>query len=132
MKKFKILSFLMIIVMIASFSGCGSAPTLEGDWVLVKEINADGSVWDRAFLEEKGVSEEYHISGEIATYVCYLLGKEITFDLEIVKRSNNTFDFMAGDTVFATGTLDGDSFSYVMEYGDGNQTFVYERKPADE
>ena len=128
MKKIRfLLAAVLMTVVMAALAGCGNK-TIDGDWIILKEENADGSVYSREYLEDKGITEEYHIEGETGTYTCHLLGKEISFDITVVDKGNDTYDFMAGDIVFQTVTLKGKTFYYVVGEGNDAQTFVFERK----
>ena len=126
MRKIKTaISFIMIAVMLV-LTGCGKS-TIQGDWVLVKEVDADGTVLNQSELKDLGVAESYHIEDDIVSYTCNLMGKDISFDLELVDKGDNTYDFVLKDFVFATVTLKGDTFTYTVEGGEESDTMYFER-----
>ena len=128
MKKIRIAFALALMTAVLSvLVGCGNK-TIDGDWIIFKEENADGSIYSREYLEEQGILEEYHIEGDAGTYTCHLLGQDITFDITVVDNGKGSYDFMVGDILFQTVTFKGDSFYYVIGEGDDSQTFVFERK----
>ena len=127
MKKARIiLTVLTAAVMMCLIAGCGKK-TLDGDWTLLREENADGSVYTREDLKEMGISEHYHIGDDKAEYTCMLLGKEISFELDVVESGKNVYEFYAGDLLFQTVTLKGDIMTYGVGEGDDAQIFVFER-----
>ena len=117
----------LMTAMMCMLAGCGGK-TIDGDWIIFKEENADGSIFSREYLEEKGILEEYHIEGDAGTYTCHLMGKDIGFDIDVIDKGNGTYDFMIGDILFQTVTFKGDTFTYVVGEGQDAQTFVFERK----
>ena len=128
MKKIRIAFALALMTAVLSvLAGCGNK-TIDGDWIIFKEENADGSIYSREYLEEQGILEEYHIEGDAGTYTCHLLGQDITFDITVVDNGKGSYDFMVGDILFQTVTFKGDSFYYAIGEGDDSQTFVFERK----
>ena len=128
MKKIRIAFTLALMTVIMSvLAGCGKE-TIDGDWILLKEENADGSIYSREYLEEQGITEEYHIDGDTGTYTCHLLGQEIGFDINVVDNGDGSYDFMIGDILFQTANLKGNTLYYVIGEGDDAQTFVFERK----
>lgn len=127
MKKIRIMiAAALMTAMMAVLAGCGNK-TLEGDWILKTETDASGVVMTREELEEKGISESYHIEGNVATYNCHLLGNDISFDLDVVDKGDGKYDFMVNDYVFQSVTFKGDVFSYVAGEGKDAVAFVFER-----
>ena len=127
MKKIRIMiAAALMTAMMAVLAGCGNK-TLEGDWILKTETDASGVVMTREELEEKGISESYHIEGNVATYNCHLLGNDISFDLDVVDKGDGRYDFMVNDYVFQSVTFKGDVFSYVAGEGKDAVAFVFER-----
>ena len=127
MKKISIiLTAVLMTIMMAVLAGCGKK-TLDGDWIIRSETDTSGVVMTREELEEKGVVENYHIEGDVATYNCTLLGNDITFDLDVVDKGDGKYDFMVNDFVFQSVTLSGDIFSYVTGEGEDAVAFVFER-----
>ena len=95
--------------------------------MLVKEVDADGTVLNQSELEDLGVAESYHIEEDVVSYTCNLMGKDISFDLELVDKGDNTYDFVLKDLVFASVTLKGDTFTYTVEGGEESDTMYFER-----
>ena len=127
MRKIKA-SFLLILIATAMvmLAGCGKS-TIQGDWVLVKEVDKDGTVLTQSDLEDLGIAESYHIEEDVVTYTCNLMGKDITFDLDLIDNGDNTYDFMLKEWVFATVTLKGDTFTYTVEGEEESDTMYFER-----
>ena len=100
-------SFVAAIVIAAVFAltGCGKE-TIQGDWQLVKEVDADGTVYTQEDLEDMGVAESYHIEEDVVSYTCHVMGQDIK------------------DMVFATVTLKGDTFTYTVE-GEAESDIMY-------
>ena len=107
-------------------AGCGKS-TIQGDWVLVKEVDKDGTVLTQSDLEDLGIAESYHIEENVVTYTCNLMGKDITFDLDLIDNGDNTYDFMLKEWAFATVTLKGDTFTYTVEGEEESDTMYFER-----
>ena len=120
------ISFIMLTAAMLVFTGCGKS-TIQGDWVLVKEVDTDGTVLNRSELEDLGVAESYHIEDDVVSYSCNLMGKDISFDLELVDNGDNTYDFVLKDLVFAKVTLKGDTFTYTVEGEEESNTMYFER-----
>ncbi|MBO7356375.1 MAG: hypothetical protein ILP17_11725 [Lachnospiraceae bacterium] len=127
MKKFRLLSAVLMLVMLFSLAGCGDQ-TIEGDWVLVKEVWGDGTVIDKDELEEEGIGETYHIEGSTVEYKCMVMGKEIGFDMELIENSDGTYTFQLGTLEFAVVTLKGNKFSYTVGEGHDASTMYFERQ----
>ncbi len=127
MRKIKA-SFLLILIATAMvmLAGCGKS-TIQGDWVLVKEVDKDGTVLTQSDLEDLGIAESYHIEEDVVTYTCNLMGKDITFDLDLIDNGDNTYDFMLKEWAFATVTLKGDTFTYTVEGEEESDTMYFER-----
>lgn len=117
---------IMIAITMVMLAGCGKS-TIQGDWVLVKEVDADGTVYLQEDLEDLGIAESYHIEEDVVTYTCNLMGKDITFDLDLIDNGDNTYDFMLKEWVFATVTLRGDTFTYTVEGEEESDTMYFER-----
>ena len=125
MKKIRIMiAAALMTAMMAVLAGCGNK-TLEGDWILKTETDASGDVMTREELEEKGISESYHIEGNVATYNCHLLGNDISFDLDVVDKGDGRYDFMVNDYVFQSVKFKGDVFYYVAGEGKDAVSFVF-------
>ncbi len=120
-----VLLFMIAITMVV-LAGCGKS-TIQGDWVLVKEVDKDGTVLTQSDLEDLGIAESYHIEEDVVTYTCNLMGKDITFDLDLIDNGDNTYDFMLKEWVFATVTLKGDTFTYTVEGEEESDTMYFER-----
>lgn len=116
----------MVMVAMLVFTGCGKS-TIQGDWVLVKEVDANGTELNQKDLEDLGVAESYHIEEDVARYTCKLMGKDISFDLDLVDNGDNTYDFKLKDMVFASVTLKGDTFTYTVEGAEESDTMYFER-----
>lgn len=127
MKKFRVLSVLMMLVMVFSLAGCGSQ-TIEGDWVLVKEVWGDGTVIDKDELKEEGIGETYHIEGEDVKYTCLVMGKEINLNMKLVENSDGTYTFQIGTIDFATVTFKGNKLQYTIGEGNDASTMYFERQ----
>ena len=117
---------IMIAITMVMLAGCGKS-TIQGDWVLVKEVDADGTVYLQEDLEDLGIAESYHIEEDVVTYTCNLMGKDITFDLDLIDNGDNTYDIMLKEWVFATVTLKGDTFTYTVEGEEESDTMYFER-----
>ncbi len=121
-------SFVAAIVIAAVFAltGCGKE-TIQGDWVLVKEVDADGTVYTQEDLEDIGVAESYHIEEDVVSYTCHVMGQDISFDMDLVDTGNNQYQFKLKDMVFATVTLKGDTFTYTVKGEEEVDTMYFER-----
>ena len=121
-------SFVAAIVIAAVFAltGCGKE-TIQGDWVLVKEVDADGTVYTQEDLEDIGVAESYHIEEDVVSYTCHVMGQDISFDMDLVDTGNNQYQFILKDMVFATVTLKGDTFTYTVKGEEEVDTMYFER-----
>lgn len=128
MKKVRLAMILVtIIIMSIMITGCGNA-TIEGDWVLVKEEFEDGEVLNQSELEEQGISEKYHISGDKVDYTCLVLGQEINLEMELIDNGDGTYEFRIGNISFATATLKRNTFTYDIGEGNDAATFTFERQ----
>ena len=116
----------VVLAIMFALTGCGKE-TIQGDWQLVKEVDADGTVYTQEDLEDLGIAESYHIEEDVVTYTCNLMGKDITFDLDLIDNGDNTYDFMLKEWVFATVTLRGDTFTYTVEGEEESDTMYFER-----
>ena len=117
---------IMIAITMVALAGCGKS-TIQGDWVLVKEEQPDGTVMNQSELEDVGVAESYHIEEDVVTYTCHVMGQDISFDLDLVENEDGTYSFMLKEWAFATATLKGNTFSYTVEGEDGISTMYFER-----
>lgn len=127
MKRYRFISVLLMLVMVFSLSACGGQ-TIEGDWVLVREVWGDGTVIDKDELKEEGIGETYHIEGSTVEYKCMVMGKEIGFDMELIENSDGTYTFQLGTLEFAVVTLKGNKFSYTVGEGSDASTMYFERQ----
>ena len=123
---------MLIILCLTFFSGCmGNNRGIEGSWVLVEEIEADGNKLTQQDLENMGISEEYVITGNEVKYTCVMPGfsKSINLTFELKDLGNNEYEFnVPGGFNFATVKLKGNKMSYsVGEAGDAT-TMVFKRK----
>ena len=77
----------VLFAFVTTITGCGGG--IEGTWVLVEEIEADGNKLSKKDLEELGVNETYVIEGDVVKYTCdvELLNrrKQMCFDLATEK-----------------------------------------------
>ena len=127
MRKIRITLIAAVVsVIMFALAGCGKE-TIQGDWQLVKEVDADGTVYTQEDLEDLGIAESYHIEDNVVTYTCNLMGKDITFDLDLIDNGDNTYDFMLKEWVFATVTLKGDTFTYTVDGEEESDTMYFER-----
>ena len=117
---------IMIAITMVMLAGCGKG-TIQGDWVLVKEEQPDGTVMNQSQLEDIGVAENYHIEEDVVTYTCHVMGRDISFDLVLMENEDGTYSFMLKEWAFATVTLKGKTFSYTVEGEDGISTMYFER-----
>jgi hypothetical protein len=127
MKRFRFISVLLMLVMVFSLSACGEQ-TIEGDWVLVREVWGDGTVIDKDELDDEGIGEKYHIEGDAVEYTCLVLGKEINLEMELIENSDGTYTFQIGTITFATVTLKGNKFQYTVGEGNDASTMYFERQ----
>ncbi len=109
-----------------ALTGCGKE-TIQGDWQLVKEVDADGTVYTQEDLEDIGVAESYHIEEDVVSYTCHVMGQDISFDMDLVDIGNNQYQFKLKDMVFATVTLKGDTFTYTVKGEEEVDTMYFER-----
>lgn len=109
--------------------GCGDKG-IDGDWILVEEVTADGEVMKEDDLEEAGIMEEYSIEGDVVHYTCNmaLLDKPIEFDLSLEETGKNRYDFKLNSIVFASVELKGDSFTYTAGEGEDSSQMKFKRK----
>ena len=127
MKRFRFISVLLMLVMVFSLSACGGQ-TIEGDWVLVKEVWGDGTVIDKDELKEEGIGETYHIEGDTVEYTCLVMGKEINLEMKLVENTDGTYVFQIGTIDFATVTFKGNKFHYTVGEGSDASTMYFERQ----
>ncbi|MBP5607684.1 MAG: hypothetical protein J6X66_05380 [Lachnospiraceae bacterium] len=132
MKKTGLLRFGVLAVLIFSFlllGGCGEKG-IEGEWILVEEVTADGEVLKEDDLEEAGISEEYSIEGEDIHYTCNmaLMDKPIEFDLTLEETGKNKYDFKLKNMVFASVELKGDTLTYTAGEGENSSQMKFKRK----
>ena len=116
----------VVLVILFALTGCGKE-TIQGDWVLVKEVDADGTVYTQEDLEDIGVAESYHIEEDVVSYTCHVMGRDISFDMDLVDTGNNQYQFKLKDMVFATVTLKGDTFTYTVKGEEEVDTMYFER-----
>lgn len=127
MRKIRITLIAAVVsVIMFALTGCGKA-TIQGDWKLVKEVDADGTIYLESDLEEIGVAEKYHIEEDVVSYTCHVMGQDISFDLELIDIGNNQYQFKLKDFIFATVTLKGDTFSYTVQGEEEVDTMYFER-----
>ena len=127
MRKIRITLIAAVVsVIMFVLTGCGKE-TIQGDWQLVKEVDADGTVYTQEDLEDIGVAESYHIEEDVVSYTCHVMGQDISFDMDLVDIGNNQYQFKLKDMVFATVTLKGDTFTYTVEGEAESDTMYFER-----
>lgn len=127
MRKIRITLIAAVVsVIMFALTGCGKE-TIQGDWQLVKEVDADGTVYTQEDLEEIGVAESYHIEEDVVSYTCHVMGQDISFDMDLVDTGNNQYQFKLKDMVFATVTLKGDTFTYTVKGEEEVDTMYFER-----
>ncbi len=127
MRKIRITLIAAVVsVIMFALTGCGKE-TIQGDWQLVKEVDADGKVYTQEDLEDIGVAESYHIEEDVVSYTCHVMGQDISFDMDLVDIGNNQYQFKLKDMVFATVTLKGDTFTYTVEGEEESDTMYFER-----
>ena len=127
MRKIRITLIAAVVsVIMFALTGCGKE-TIQGDWVLVKEVDADGTVYTQEDLEDIGVAESYHIEEDVVSYTCHVMGQDISFDMDLVDTGNNQYQFKLKDMVFATVTLKGDTFTYTVKGEEEVDTMYFER-----
>ena len=127
MRKIRITLIAAVVsVIMFALTGCGKE-TIQGDWQLVKEVDADGTVYLQEDLEEIGVAESYHIEEDVVSYTCHVMGQDISFDMDLVDTGNNQYQFKLKDMVFATVTLKGDTFTYTVKGEEEVDTMYFER-----
>ena len=121
--------FIGLIFCSLFFGGC-EEKGIEGDWVLVEEVTADGEVMKAKDLKEEGISEEYSIEGDVVHYTCNmaLLNKPVEFDLKLEETGKNEYDFKLNSIVFASVKLKGDTFTYTAGEGDSSSLMKFKRK----
>lgn len=130
LKQTKAYIMVMLLVMCSVFlSACGET-MIDGEWVLVEKVLADGSIVNKADLEEIGMSEVYVITGEDVKYTCIVPDrKTINIDMKMVESDENEYSFYAAETLlFAVATLDGKQLSYTMGEPGDTITFIFEKK----
>lgn len=127
MRKIRITLIAAVVsVIMFALAGCGKE-TIQGDWQLVKEVDADGTVYTQEDLEDIGVAESYHIEEDVVSYTCHVMGQDISFDMDLVDTGNNQYQFKLKDMVFATVTLKGDTFTYTVKGEEEVDTMYFER-----
>ena len=127
MRKIRIAIIAAVVsVIMFALTGCGKE-TIQGDWQLVKEVDADGTVYLQEDLEDLGVAESYHIEEDVVSYTCHVMGQDISFDMDLVDTGNNQYQFKLKDMVFATVTLKGDTFTYTVKSEEEVDTMYFER-----
>ena len=127
MRKIRIAIIAAVVsVIMFALTGCGKE-TIQGDWQLVKEVDADGTVYLQEDLEDLGVAESYHIEEDVVSYTCHVMGQDISFDMDLVETGNNQYQFKLKDMVFATVTLKGDTFTYTVKSEEEVDTMYFER-----
>ena len=127
-KKIIVLMFLAICLMVC-LTGCGEKG-IEGTWILVKEIMADGEILNESDLKEKGISEEYVIEGSTVQYTLNapMVKKPITMELTLEEAGDKKYIFKIKELTFAEVNLDGDTFSYYSGEGESRTKMIFERK----
>lgn len=126
------LSVLLVLIILSGIAlfGCGETKTIDGEWVLVKKILADGSVVKSKELAKSGMSEVYIISGEDVKYTCVTPGrKDVNIDMKMVKNEDGTYSFYAAETLlFAVADWDGKQLRYTLGEPEDTITFIFEKK----
>lgn len=131
MKSLKRLLYAIIVsvyIMLA-FTGCGEQ-SIEGEWVLVKEVTSDGETLSKKDLEEEGIAETYSIYGDNVHYVLEmpLANKPVEIDFTLEKLGDDRYNFIKGNLTFATVTVKGDKMTYTVEGVENSSTMTLKRK----
>ena len=125
-------AMVLILACFLLLTACGqdAETTIDGEWVLVEKVLADGSIVNKADLKEIGMSEVYVISSEEVKYTCITPQmKPITIDMKMVKSGEKEYSFYAAETLlFAVATLDGKRLSYTLGEPGDTITFIFEKK----
>ncbi len=126
----KTILFLLITCFMLCLSGCGSEKGIEGEWVLVKEVLSDGTTLKEADLKEKGIGESYKIEGDKVQYKldAFMASKPIEIEFDLEKSGDKEYIFKKSTLVFATVTLDKNTFSYYTGEGTERTKMVFKRK----
>ena len=127
-KKIIVLMFLAIYLVVC-LTGCGEKG-IEGTWILVKEIMADGEILNESDLKDLGISEEYVIEGSVIQYTLNttMVKKPITMELTLEEAGDKQYIFKIKELTFAEVKLDGDTFSYYSGEGESRTKMIFERK----
>lgn len=131
-KQISKLAFLVAVLLSFTtvITGCGSAG-IEGTWVLVEEIEADGNKLSKEDLEELGVSEQYVIEGDVVKYTCNveLLNKPVEIEFDLEKLGNNEYNFNISDSfTFASPKVKGNKMTYTVGEGDSQSTMIFKKQ----
>ncbi len=123
----------MSLFIVLVFSGCADSSDsgIEGTWILVEEINSDGSKISQSDLQSMGISEEYVIVGDTAQYTCTVpqMKKPVKMFLTVKEVGKNEYDLnISDDFTFATVKVKGDKMTYDVKSEDGHTTMVFKRK----
>ena len=121
---------LMTVVIMCLMTGCG-AQGIDGEWVLVKEIESDGNVIDEKGLEELGVSEVLKIEDGNVHYTCSvtLMDKPVELDMILKDEGNDTYSIGTESFDLISGAkLKGNTLSYYAGEGDDRIQMIYKRR----
>ena len=132
-KKCILLLTVMSLFIVLGLSGCAASSDagIEGTWILVEEINSDGSKISQSDLQSMGISEEYVIVGDTAQYTCTVpqMKKPVKMSLTVKEVGKNEYDLnISDDFTFATVKVKGDKMTYDVKSEDGHTTMVFTRK----
>ena len=130
MKKRIVALFLLVVMTVSVFAGCGNKG-IEGTWVLVEEYESDGTKVSSSELKDLGVSEQYVVNGTTAEYTCEapLMKKPVTMTFTVEQTGDNTYDFkMLGDFVFVSPEVHGNKMTYTVGEGEDSMKMVFKRK----
>ena len=119
----------VLFAFVTTITGCGGG--IEGTWVLVEEIEADGNKLSKKDLEELGVNETSVIEGDVVKYTCdvELLNKPVEIEFELEELGNNEYNFNLSDSItFASPTIKGNKMTYTVGEGDSQSTMIFKRQ----
>lgn len=128
----KITILLVLMCVISStllFASCGKAETINGTWVLVKQVESDGTVKEGNDIAAK---EKYIIADGVANYSCEGGDSgmpDVGFQLTVVEKGNNMYDFVISDTLtFVSAEIKGKNLIYSIASDNGESTTFYFEK----
>lgn len=127
----KTLCVVMCVIMSITMLTACKTETIDGKWDLTKQVMADGTVKKG---DDLAAAETYVIKQGIASYTCE--GKSddfsnVGFQLTVVDKGNNTYDFMASETYcLCTAEIKGKYLVYTVGEGDEAITFYFAKEKS--